>query len=145
MSTSIAAALALVQEASYQARANATGHLETADELARRGCAFHHAMRPGQRIYRNGATLGDDGQFMIIEQRPVTILSRGEPDTTSDPFGRTLTRYRARDELSGREVWLSFGSRGVVRVEVMLPWAPLAAEAAEAAAQLAAWENEGGA
>lgn len=140
---SLAAELALAQEASYQARQPARRE-ETAEELARRGCAYHTSLRPGQRIYEGGAILGQDEHFMIIEQVPVTILSGGEPDTTSDVFGRTLTRYRARNELTGREGNLTFGARGVVRVETMLPYAPLAAEAAQDAAQLAAWDTDGG-
>jgi hypothetical protein len=143
---SIAAGLALVQETSY--RASHPRQEETDAELAARGCMYHYRMHPGTVILHNGRILdsGSDGaEFMTIEQRPVLILSEGRPDTTSDPFGRELTAYRARDLLSGREGKLTFGARGVVRTEPMLPWAPLAAAYARQLADLAAWENEGGA
>jgi hypothetical protein len=136
---SIAAGLALAQEAGHPRCG------ESAAELAARGCAYHTTLHAGSLIYEYGRALGDDGQFMIIEQRPVLILSEGTPDTTSDVFGRTLTAYRARDLLSGREGILTYGARGVVRVGTQLPYAPLAAEAAEHAAQLAAWDTDGGA
>lgn len=139
---SITASLALAYETSYQARH--PQREETAAELAARGCAYHDTLHAGSLIYRGGRTLGDDGQFTIIEQRPVLILTEGTEDTTSDPFGRTLTAYRARDLISGREGTLTYGARGVVRVETQLPYAPLAAEAAGLLAQLAGWDTDGG-
>ena len=140
---SIAAGLALCQEASYQARRPRRAENEA--ELAARGCMYHQRMRPGTVILRGGAVLnGNLNGYMVIEQRPVLILSEGEPDITSDLFGRELTAYRARDLLTGREGRLLFGWLGVVRTEPMLPWLPLAAEYADQLAQLAAWDTDGG-
>jgi hypothetical protein len=142
----LAADLALIQEDSYRL-AHPEGP-ETEAELAARGCMYHTRMHPGTVILRNGKILdnGSGGaEFMTIEQVPVLILSDGTPDATSDPFGRTLTAYRARDLLTGREGTLTYGKRGVVRVEPALPWQPLAAEYAGHLAQLAAWDTDGGA
>lgn len=140
---SIEADLALVQETSYQARH--PRREETEAELAARGCMYHYRMHAGSLIYEWGATIGQAEGGMIIELRPVLILTDGYEDTTSDVFGRTLTAYRARDLISGREGTLTYGARGVVRTEPQLPWFPLAAEAGELAGQLAAWGTDGGA
>jgi len=140
---SIAAGLALCQEASYQARR--PQRAETDAELAARGCMLHTRMRPGTIILEGGAILDDDlDGYLVIEQVPVLILSEGERDTTSDLFGRELTAYRARNVLDGREGRLTYGPGGVVRTEPQLPWLPLAAEYAEHLAQLASWESDGG-
>jgi hypothetical protein len=121
---SIEAAVAVVQEASYR-RAHPVRQ-ETEAELAARGCALHTSMRAGSVILRSGRNLGDDGKFMTNEQRPVLILSEGRPDTASDPFGRALTAYQARDLISGHEGTLTFGARGVVSTRAELPYRPLA-------------------
>jgi hypothetical protein len=68
------------------------------------------------------------------------------PEPAEDFFGRDgHFKWWCRDQLSGREGWWSFGPGGVVRTWCSLPYQPLAAEAAELAAQLDAWDTDGGA
>lgn len=110
------------------------------------GCIPASQLRAGSRILAHGRVLDNDlDGYMVIELVPVLVLRDGEP--WRDLFGRDITRFWCRDEMSGREGWESYGPRGMARVEPLLPWFPLAraaCEAAEYATQLAAWETDGG-
>ncbi|GAA3172490.1 hypothetical protein [Nonomuraea salmonea] len=108
------------------------------DEIAPGAALASESLRVGVTFLVHGGILCDADpdtcrcpvphpDFMSIEVRPVTVLREDEP--CEDFFGRPMTRYWCRDDLTGREGYQMFGPKGAVRLEPDPPAFVLAEEA----------------